>query len=263
MVSGSARLEHLMTTDTPTRGRVRVEEGPKRVRVFLGGELVADTTHVKLVYEVPYYPQYYIPLTDVRRELLVPSDTVTHSPSRGDGTHFTVVTARAHAVDAAWQYAESPIEELRELMRFDFNAMQWFEEDEEIFVHPRNPTTRIDVLDSSRHVQVVVDGVTVADSHRPRLLFETGLPTRYYLPKLDVRMDLLEPTPTETACPYKGVAQYWSVRTGDDVVRDLAWSYANPLPESQKVAGMVCFYNERVDLIVDGEALERPTTKFS
>jgi uncharacterized protein (DUF427 family) len=141
--------------------------------------------------------------------------------------------------------------------------MQWFEEDEEIFVHPRNPTTRIDVLDSSRHVQVVVDGVTVADSHRPRLLFETGLPTRYYLPKVDVRMELLEPTDSESACPYKGTARYWSVRIGEHLHEDFAWSYPTPLPESQKVAGMVCFYNERVDLIVDGEPLERPHTKFS
>jgi uncharacterized protein (DUF427 family) len=256
-------LHDTMTTDSPTRGRVRVEDGPKRVRVYLGGELVADTTHVKLVYEVPYYPQYYFPVADVRTELLQPTDTVTHSPSRGDEHHFTVATGRSQAVDAASRYPDSPIEQLRDLVRFDFAAMQWFEEDEEIFVHPRNPTTRIDVLDSSRHVQVVIEGVTIADSHRPRLLFETGLPTRYYLPKVDVHMDLLEPTSSESACPYKGVARYWSVRIGEQLHEDVAWSYPTPLPESQKVAGMVCFYNERVDLILDGERLERPTTKFS
>jgi uncharacterized protein (DUF427 family) len=246
-----------------TDERVQIERGPKRVRVYLGGQLVADTTHVRLVWEVPYFPQYYIPLEDVRTELLEPTDTVTHSPSRGDAHHFTVTTARSQAVDAASRFPDSPIEELRDLVRFDFAAMQWFEEDEEIFVHPRNPTTRVDVLDSSRHVQVVIDGVTVADTHRPRLLFETGLPTRYYLPKVDVRMDLLEPTDSESACPYKGTARYWSVRVGKQVHEDSAWSYPTPLPESQKVAGMVCFYNERVDLAVDGEPLERPHTKFS
>jgi len=242
---------------------VHVEDGPMRVRVYLGGEVVADTSNVKLVYEVPYFPQYYIPLADVREGVLEPSDTVTHSPARGDASHFTVATGRARAVDAAWRYADSPIPELRDLVRFAFDAMQWFEEDEEIFVHPRDPRTRIDILDSSRHVQVLVDGTVIAESHRPRLLFETELPTRYYLPKLDVRMDLLEPSPSTTACPYKGIAEYFSVRTADGHARDLAWSYRTPIPESQKIAGMVCFYNERVELVVDGEPLERPRTKFS
>ncbi|MGZ6951553.1 MAG: DUF427 domain-containing protein [Acidimicrobiia bacterium] len=248
---------------TPSRGRVHVEDGPKRVRVFLDGVLVADTTRVKLVYEVPYYPQYYFPIADVRTELLEPTATVTHSPSRGDASHFTVVTPRGRAVDAARRYPDSSIEELRDLVRFDFDAMQWFEEDEEIFVHPRNPTTRIDILDSSRHVEVRINGVTVADSHRPRLLFETGLPTRYYLPKVDVRMDLLEATSRESACPYKGTARYWSVRVDDELVADVAWSYPTPLRESERIAGLVCFFNERVDLVVDGVPRERPTTKFS
>jgi uncharacterized protein (DUF427 family) len=250
-------------TATTTHDRLRIQDGPKRVRVFLGGELVADTTHVKLVWEVPYFPQYYVPIADVRTELLSPTATVTHSPSRGEATHFTVTTARARAVDAAWRYVDSPIEALRDHVRFDFAAMQWFEEDEEISVHPRDPATRIDILDSSRHVQVMVHGVTVADTHHPRLLFETGLPTRYYLPKVDVRMDLLEPTDTESGCPYKGTAEYWSVRAGDVVERDVAWSYRHPLPESQKVGGLVCFFNERVDLVVDGEPIDRPHTKFS
>jgi uncharacterized protein (DUF427 family) len=262
MIAPRATLTRGMA-ETTTRGRVRVEDGQKRVRVYLGGELVADTTHVKLVWEVPYFPQYYIPIADVRTELLTATDTVTHSASRGDASHFTVTTSRARAVDAAWQYRDSPIDALRDLVRFDFPAMQWFEEDEEISIHPRDPGTRIDVLDSSRHVQVIVNGVTVADTHRPRLLFETGLPTRFYIPKVDVRMDLLEATDSTTGCPYKGTAEYWSVRTGATLERDLAWSYPRPLPESQKVAGLVCFYNERVDLVVDGQPLDRPHTKFS
>ncbi len=191
-------------TDPTARGRVHVEDGPKRVRVFLHGELLADTTHVKHVYEAPYYPQYYIPIADVRMDRLTPTETATHSPSRGDARHFTVTAGDHTVVDGAWRYDTSPIEQLRDLIRFDFDAFEWFEEDEPIMVHPRNPTTRVDILDSSRHVQVVIDGVTVADSHHPRLLFETGLPTRYYLPRVDVRMDLLEPTDSETACPYKG-----------------------------------------------------------
>ena len=240
-----------------------MEDGPKRVRVYLRGELLADTTHVKLVYEVPYYPQYYIPITDVRMDRLTASETVTHSPSRGDAHHFNVTAGQHSVVDGSWQYPTSPLEELHELIRFDFDAFEWFEEDEPIMVHPRNPTTRVDILDSSRHVQVVIDGVTVADSHQPRLLFETGLPTRFYVPRVDVRMDLLEPTHSQSACPYKGVAEYWTVVVDGTRHSDVAWSYPTPLPESQKIAGLVCFYNEKVDLIVDGNALERPKTKFS
>jgi uncharacterized protein (DUF427 family) len=132
-----------------------------------------------------------------------------------------------------------------------------------VSTHPRDPHTRVDILPSSRHVRVVVDGVTIAESASPRLLFETGLPPRYYLPKTHVRLDLLTPTDTVTHCPYKGQASYWSVRAGDSVHEDLAWSYPTPLPESQKVAGLIAFYNEKVELYVDGVRQERPSTKFS
>jgi uncharacterized protein (DUF427 family) len=110
---------------------------------------------------------------------------------------------------------------------------------------------------------VEVDGVTVADSHQPRILFETGLPPRYYLPLTDVRMDLLRPSDTQTHCPYKGTAAYWSVDTGDAVHQDIVWIYRTPLPESQKVAGLACFYDEKVDVYLDGEQQPRPRTHFS
>jgi uncharacterized protein (DUF427 family) len=131
----------------------------------------------------------------------------------------------------------------------------WFEEDEEVFTHPRDPYTRVDILPSSRHVRVEVDGLTVAESTKPTLLFETGLATRYYLPKTDVRMDLLTPTATSSHCPYKGDANYWSLAL-EGAVADVAWSYRTPLPESQKIAGLVCFYPEKVDLYVDGRLQE-------
>ncbi len=249
---------------TATRGRVRTETSPKRVRAYLGGRPVADSTRAVLVWEVPYFPQYYLPLEDVAADVLVPTGRTSHSPSRGDGELFTVRIGATEAVDGALQYTESPLEELRGLVRLDFGAMDaWFEEDEEIFVHPRDPYTRIDILPSSRSVRVELDGVVLAESDRARLLFETGLPTRYYLPKTDVRLDLLEPTETSTGCPYKGTAEYWAVLVGDRVVADLAWSYRTPLPESQKVAGLVAFYNEKLDIFVDGVLLDRPHTKFS
>ncbi|HKA05437.1 MAG TPA: DUF427 domain-containing protein [Acidimicrobiales bacterium] len=247
-------------TESTTRGRVRVEPGLKRVRNYLGGELVADSVRSLLVWENPYYPQYYVPLDDTHG--LVPTGTTTHSPSRGDAIHYTVKAGGKEAADAAWQYPDSPIEEIRGHVRFDWDALDgWFEEDEEVFVHPRNPYTRVDILPSSRHVRVLVDGEVVAESHHPSLLFETGLPVRYYLPKVDVRMDLLEPTPSVTRCPYKGEASYWSVRAGGTLHEDLAWSYRRPLPESIRVAGLVAFYNDRVDLEVDGVLEERPTRR--
>jgi uncharacterized protein (DUF427 family) len=167
-------------------------------------------------------------------------------------------------VDAAWQYDKSPIDELRDLVRFDWDAMDaWFEEDEEVFVHPRSPYTRVDILPSSRHIRIEVEGVVLADSTHARALFETGLPTRWYLPKVDVRFDLLTPTKTSSQCPYKGRAEYWSARFDGHVVEDIAWSYPTPLPESERIAGMVSFYNERVDLFVDDVPVPRPHTKFS
>ena len=247
--------------DAPTRGRVKLEQGHKRVRTYLGGVLVADTITPTLVWEVPYYPTYYFPRADVRVDL-VETGEVEHSPSRGDATVHLV---RAGGKEAkAFVRADSPIEELRDLVKFDFAAMDsWFEEDEEIYTHPRDPHTRVDILASSRHVQVEIDGVTVAETTNARLLFETGLPTRYYLPKTAVRQDLLEPSETRSHCPYKGTASYYSVRVNDTLHEDVVWYYNTPLPESQKVTGLVAFYDEKVDTFVDGVRQPRPKTKFA
>jgi uncharacterized protein (DUF427 family) len=253
-----------MSTTTAKRGSVRVETGSKRVRAYLGGEVVADTTSPLLVWERPYYPTYYIPLADVRAELIPADDAVVRSPSRGDGRRFSIRAGGKLAQGAAVRHEHSPFEELRDAIRLEWDAMDaWFEEDEEVFTHPRDPYTRVDILHSSRHVRVEIDGVTIAESTSPRLLFETGLPARYYLPKPHVRMELLEPTASVSHCPYKGQAEWWSVRAGDGLYEDLAWSYPIPLPESQKVAGLVCFYNEKTDIYVDGVLQARPSTKFS
>jgi uncharacterized protein (DUF427 family) len=246
------------------RGRVRVARGAKRIRAFFGGQVVGDTVHPLLVWEVPYYPAYYFPRADVRLEFLAETGRTRHSPSRGDAGLLTISAGGREAVDGALEYRDSPIEELTGHVRFDWDAIDaWFEEDEEIFTHPRDPGVRVDILASSRHVRVEIDGVTVADSVRPHLLFETGLPTRYYLPKTDVRLDLLEQSDTVTYCPYKGAAEYWSLRVGDQVHQDILWGYRTPLPESQKVAGLVAFLDERVDVYVDGVLQDRPKTKFA
>ncbi|MEP7178599.1 MAG: DUF427 domain-containing protein [Pseudonocardiales bacterium] len=245
-----------------TRGRIKIEQSAKRVRGYLDGQPVVDSVQPVLVWEKPYYPTYYFPVTDVLAELA--PDGTAHSPSRGEAITYTVLSGERRAGTAALRYPDSPIAELRDLIRFEWDAIDaWFEEDEEVFVHPRDPYSRVDILASSKHVRVEVDGVRVAESTSPRLLFETGLPVRYYLPKTDVRMDLLEHTETITHCPYKGAAEYWSVRAGDSLHTDLAWAYRAPVPESQKIIGLISFYNEKTDIFVDGVRQERPKTHFS
>ena len=234
---------------TEQRGRVRLEQSAKRVRAFLGGEVVVDTTRPLLVWEVPYYPTYYLPVADVRAEL-VDTGKVDHSPSRGDGQVLTVRTGTLEATGAAVRYADSPFEELRDHVRLDWGAMDaWFEEDEEIFTHVRSPYARIDILPSSREVVVTRAGVELARTDRAHALFETGLPTRWYVPRVDVRMDLLTPSDTVSHCPYKGTTVHFSTADVDDV----AWSYPTPLPESERIAGLVSFYDDRVTVTVDGE----------
>jgi uncharacterized protein (DUF427 family) len=243
---------------TEQRGRVRLETSAKRVRGYVAGVPVFDTFRPRLVWENPSYPAFYIPIDDVQAGVLVPSDRTERSPSRGDAHYFHVAVGDVTVKDAAWQYSESPLEGLRDAVRFEWNALEhWFEEDEEVFVHPRSPYTRIDILPSSRHVRIVVDGVTVADTHHPRLLFETGVRTRYYVPLVDVRMDLLRPSAHTSSCPYKGHATYWSVEINGTVHDDIVWTYKTPLPESQKIAGLAAFYDEHVDVYVDGNLQPR------
>lgn len=227
------------------------------------GAPLIDSTRSHFVWEVPYYPAWYFPIDALGGELVANGGTV-RSPSRGEGTRYDIVVGDRTLTDAAWRHIDSPVEELRDLIRVEWDAVDtWFEEDVEVFVHPRSPEVRIDALPSSRHIRILIDGEVVADSIRPTILFETGLPTRYYLPKTDVRLDLLSPTNSSSACPYKGWANYWTVEVSGTAHEDIAWGYRTPLPESEGIAGLVCFYNEKVDIEVDGVATERPKTKFS
>jgi uncharacterized protein (DUF427 family) len=255
-------------TDQPAgtparRGRVRVEQGLKRVRALAGGRLVADSLTPVLVWDLPYYPTYYLPVADLRAELVDTGQT-KHSPSRGDAHVHDVRTGDLVLPGAALTYPDSPIEQLRGLVRLEWDAMgEWLEEDEPVYTHPRDPYKRVDILASSRHVQVSLNGVPLADSRQPRVLYETGLPPRYYLPMTDARLELLRPSPAQSHCPYKGTATYWDVVLGDQVHEGLVWGYRSPLPESQKIAGLIAFYNEKVDLVIDDVPQERPRSPFS
>jgi uncharacterized protein (DUF427 family) len=119
---------------------------------------------------------------------------------------------------------------------------------------------QITITPTELHVEVAVDRVKVAESNRPVLLDETGLPTRYYLPRDDVRTDLLRPTSRQSTCPFKGQASYWSLAIGDQLHEDLVWSYESPIPEAEGITGLMCFYDERVELTVEGDARRRAST---
>jgi len=137
------------------------------------------------------------------------------------------------------------------------------EEDERVFVHPRNPYVRVDALRSSRNVRIELEGVVLGESSSPTMVFETGLPTRYYLNRTEIEFDHLIATDTVTECPYKGTtAGYWSVQLGDQICRDAAWTYGFPTRELLPIAGLIAFYNEKVDIFVDGDKLDRPKTHF-
>ncbi|MEJ7706942.1 MAG: DUF427 domain-containing protein [Nocardioidaceae bacterium] len=234
-----------------------VETSPRRVRVILGREVVADSTNVRLLHPPSRTPTYLFPRSDVRTELFESSKRRRSDPAMGDMTYWTVVVGERRAQDAAYSYEQPPesSSQIAALVAFDWDSMDGvFEEDEEVFVHPRDPYTRIDVLRSSRHVRIRVGDQVVAESSKPRMLLESGLPVRYYLPREDVREDLLEPSYTTTRCPYKGIAHYWSLRCGEHLERDLAWSYPAPMHDAEAVTGMLCFVDERVRLdVTNGE----------
>ena len=239
---------------------VKIEPCAKRVRAYLGGKIVVDSIRSKLVWEVPHYPAYYFPMEDVSMNCLIEGNRTERLSTLGEARYFNVSSGNRLVANSAWHYPQSPICEIRGHMRFEWDQMDaWFEEDEEVFVHAHDPYKRIDILHSSRHIEVSLDGVKVADTRRPTIVYETGTPIRYYLPKLDVRMDLLEPTDHRTGCAYKGFARYWSLNAGNIKRENIAWSYAMPIADCAKIAGLVAFYNEQVDLIIDGVAQERPS----
>jgi uncharacterized protein (DUF427 family) len=241
---------------------VWTEPYPRRVRAFLDGVAVADSDRALLLLEAMHLPVYYFPPEDVRTDLLEPTDRSTHCPYKGDASYWSVIVGDRVARDAVWSY-QDPLPgraDIKGRLALYWHRMDaWFEEDDEVFVHPRDPYHRVDVLSSSRHVRVAVAGQTVAETRRPWLLFETGLPTRYYLPKADVRLGLLVPTDRQTQCPYKGRARYWSV----GAERNIAWSYPFPIPECPKIQNLVAFFNERADIWVDGELQPKPETPWS
>ncbi len=248
---------------------IHFEASPRRVRVKFGGEWIADSTDMVLMYEVNHLPIYYFPVKDVRLDILHPTDHTSHCQYKGDASYWTIEAGGQTSENAVWAY-QTPFDEMTAINLQDYCAFywdrvdQWFEEDEEIFVHPREPHKRIDTIPSSRSVKVMLGGEAVAETTRAHFLFETGLPTRYYIPAEDVRMDLLSRSDTQTRCPYKGVSSYWTANVGGQKFEDIVWSYPDPVPECPKLKGLLCFFNEQADAIfIDGKEIAKPVTKWT
>lgn len=238
-----------------------------RIRGQSGDLTVVDSTSALLLHEHGQLPVLYFPAADVRTDLLEPTGTRTLSPGKGAATGLRLLAGDRVVEDAGWRFDEPEWDALAGLIAFYLPAMtHWWQEDEPMPGHARDPYHRIEVLDTSRRVRVLVDGRVLADTTRARALFESGLPTRWYIPPQDVAAGLLEDSATRTTCAYKGQARYVSVRVGPDrpgeELPDLAWIYDEPLHDAARVAGYVCFWNERVDLEIDGAAVPRPVTEF-
>ena len=231
-----------------------VEPVPRRLRGYLDGQCVFDTVSAVYVWDTPKYPAYHVPLADVDPQQLTDDEhprrlrrgpTTTHTLGRGQ--HRRPGAVRAYTADADPAVAG--------LARIEWGALDaWFEEDEQIWVHPRNPYTRVDALRSSRLVRVELAGRVLAESSATVMVFETGLPTRYYFDRTAVDFGSLHPSDTVTECPYKGrTTAYWSARIdGADDVPDVAWSYDFPTRALSPITNLVAFYNEHTQITVDG-----------
>lgn len=247
-------------------GLIYFEDFPRRIRAEFAGETVVDSRHAKLLHEHGLLPVLYFPENEVRTDLLEPSVKRTTCPWKGEASYRSFRVGDRVAEAAVWTYPD-PLDDappLKGYVGVYWNRMdRWLEEDEETIGHVRDPYHRVDVLDSSRHVKVSLDGVVLAETNRPKALYETGLPVRWYVPPEDVRLDLLEHSDKQSICAYKGHAGYLSPRVNGEVKKDLVWTYAEPRREAERIRGHLTFYNEFVDIEVDGEAQERPQSPFS
>lgn len=245
--------------------RVGVEPSPKRVRVQVAGETIVDTVDAMLLWTGQAVPVYAFEPAALRVDRF--EVTGQEQTTVGRIEHLALETPTGRLEGAAWRLADPAdvVADAAGAIVLVWDAMdRWFVEDEPAYGHPRDPYHRIDVHESSRHVVVEHAGHTLADSSRPRLLFETGLPPRFYLLKLDVAMDRLEPSSTVTRCAYKGTTEHYHAHLDGGRVEDVAWCYPHPNPEHGKIQDLVCFYQERIDRVtVDGVAEAPVQTPWS
>jgi uncharacterized protein (DUF427 family) len=229
--------------------RLLMQDFPRRVRATFGGQTVVDTLRGVLLHETGLLPQLYVPTDDIRADLLRPTDHHTYCPFKGTASYWTVAVGDQVAENAIWAYPDPNPEShwLRGYAGFYWDAMdEWYDEDELVEGHLRDPYHRVDVRRSSRPVRVLLGGIVVAETRSPLLLSETGLPNRFYIPSADVRQDLLEPSDTHTVCAYKGTASYWSVLAGGRKLTDAAWSYPQAQGDAAAVRGYLCFGHDEL-----------------
>lgn len=244
---------------------VSIEQTPRWIRIKFGGKIIADSKSALLLLEYGpgRLPTYYFPRENVQMEFLEDTDYKKDGPAK---KYWNIKVGDKFAEHSAYSWVNPPSNQaaLKNYISFKWHKMDaWLEESEEVFVHARDPHKRVDVIKSSRNLRVVKDGVEIVNTREPYLLFETNLPTRYYVPRNDVNMDFLVATKTHSRCPYKGIADYWSIKIGDVLYKDLVWSYPDPIPENPKIKDLLCFFNEKVDIYLDGELQPRPITPWS
>ncbi|MCQ4079045.1 DUF427 domain-containing protein [Streptomyces sp. RB6PN25] len=236
-----------------------VEPVPRRIRGFAADRLVFDTVRARYVWLWPGYPQYCIPRKDIVDGALL-DEGRTLALRVGRARRHTLQLDSVSRPGAAWEWGDDAPSDIVGCVSFRWEAIDaWFEEDEQVFVHPRNPYTRVDALRSGRSVRVMLDGAVLADAPSSVTVLETGLPTRYYLDRVHLDWTRMQPTDSVTSCPYKGkTSGYWSVRTDKATYPDLAWAYDFPTRQVSPIAGLVAFYNENADHYLDGRLLPRP-----
>lgn len=235
--------------------RILFEPHPRRFRAELNGRTIFDTTGGYLLHESNILPVLYVPLSDVDHELLQRTDHRTHCPFKGDASYWSITAGGRTVENGLWAY-EDPKPEAAWLEGFGslyWNAADtWYEEDEVIMGHWRDPYHRVDVRRSSRHARVTAHGIAIAETDHPVLVFETNLPVRVYLRQEDVRMNLLTKTDIHTICPYKGRASYWTLTLEDGTtIPDAAWTYDEPLDDIGDLDGLVSFLGDGIEAHLD------------
>ncbi|KAI9673630.1 MAG: hypothetical protein M1817_002267 [Caeruleum heppii] len=279
-----------MSSDLSQLARDLVKNGPhkqeatsRRVRALFNRIYVSDTTEAHHVWEHPYFPQFYVPVKSIKSGLLKKSQAV----DKIESAFLASIQVDQRATDRVLLFEKGPLAglvrmEFRSMGRLDFHrghpqgtlgcalatgltvyaADAWFEEEQEVYGHPKDPYKRVDILPSSRTVTVSIEGKVIAESSNVTMLLETTLPTRYYLPKISVNWDLLTPSSQTSLCPYKGVAEYYHVTVNGKQYKDVIWWYRYPTAESIPITGRICGYNEKLDISIDGVLQDRPKTKF-
>ncbi|HEU0276205.1 MAG TPA: DUF427 domain-containing protein [Rhodanobacteraceae bacterium] len=240
--------------------RLFFDDFPRRVRATFAGEVVLDSTHGKLLHETGLLPQLYVPREDVRMARFGASAHTSRCPWKGVAHYWDLVVGQRTVRNAMWAYPEplSTAPWLADYVALYWDKLdEWRDEDEVVHGHLRDPYHRVDIRTATRHVEAVIGAQIVALSEHPKMLSETGLPNRWYFASDEVRRDLLRPSTTHTTCPYKGAASYYDLWLGTHQITDVAWCYADPLPESRAIAGYFCFADEYVSVAPPAKSATR------